>query len=53
MVIYVLALLALFGSWLGRRELLQPAAFSLLGAGALLMAMGIYRLRRLRAKEEG
>jgi ABC-type transport system involved in cytochrome c biogenesis permease subunit len=41
MVIYVLALLVLFGSWLWRRELLQPAAFSLLAAGALVHTVGL------------
>ena len=41
MVIYVLALLTLFGSWLWRRDLLQPAAFSLLGAGALVHTTGL------------
>ena len=41
MVIYVLALLVLFGSWLGRRQLLQPAAFSLLCAGALVHTVGL------------
>lgn len=41
MVIYVLALLTLFGSWLWRRELLQPAAFSLLVAGALVHTAGL------------
>jgi ABC-type transport system involved in cytochrome c biogenesis permease subunit len=41
MVIYVLALLTLFTSWLWRRELLQPAAFSLLAAGALVHTAGL------------
>ena len=41
MVIYVLALLTLFASWLVRRELLQPAAFSLLAAGALVHTVGL------------
>jgi ABC-type transport system involved in cytochrome c biogenesis permease subunit len=41
MVIYVLALLVLFGSWLWRRDLLQPAAFSLLAAGALVHTIGL------------
>jgi ABC-type transport system involved in cytochrome c biogenesis permease subunit len=41
MVIYVLALLTLFASWLWRRELLQPAAFSLLAAGALVHTVGL------------
>jgi len=41
MVIYVLALLVLFTSWLWRRELLQPAAFSLLAGGALVHTVGL------------
>jgi ABC-type transport system involved in cytochrome c biogenesis permease subunit len=41
MVIYVLALLTLFASWLWRRDLLQPAAFSLLAAGALVHTVGL------------
>jgi ABC-type transport system involved in cytochrome c biogenesis permease subunit len=41
MVIYVLALLAVFGSWLWRPELLQPAAFSLLAAGAAVHTAGL------------
>jgi len=41
MVIYVLALLTLFGSWLWKRELLQPAAFSLLAAGAVVHTVGL------------
>ena len=41
MVIYVLALLTLFASWLWRRDLLQPAAFSLLAAGALVHSIGL------------
>jgi len=41
MVIYVLALLTLFTSWLWRRDLLQPAAFSLLGAGAVVHTAGL------------
>jgi ABC-type transport system involved in cytochrome c biogenesis permease subunit len=41
MVIYVLALLTLFGSWLWRRDLLQPAAFSILAAGALVHTTGL------------
>jgi len=41
MVIYVLALLTLFTSWLWRRDLLQPAAFSLLAAGALVHTAGL------------
>ncbi len=41
MVIYVLALLALFVSWAWRRDLLQPAAFGLLAAGALVHTVGL------------
>jgi len=41
MVIYVLALLTLFTSWLWKRELLQPAAFSLLAAGAVVHTVGL------------
>jgi ABC-type transport system involved in cytochrome c biogenesis permease subunit len=41
MVIYVLALLAQFVSWLWRRDLLQPAAYSLLVAGALVHTGGL------------
>jgi ABC-type transport system involved in cytochrome c biogenesis permease subunit len=41
MVIYVAALLVLFGSWLFRPDLLQPAAFSLLAAGALVHTTGL------------
>jgi ABC-type transport system involved in cytochrome c biogenesis permease subunit len=41
MVIYVLALLAVFLSWAWRPELLQPAAFSLLGAGLLVHTAGL------------
>jgi len=41
MVIYVAALLVLFGSWLFRPDLLQPAAFSLLAAGALVHTAGL------------
>jgi len=42
------------GIWV-KQTLVSPVVgmTALLGAGALLMAMGIYRLRRLRAKEEG
>ena len=41
MVIYVLALLTVFGSWLWRPDLLQPAAFSLLAAGAAVHTGGL------------
>jgi ABC-type transport system involved in cytochrome c biogenesis permease subunit len=41
MVIYVLALLVVFASWLWRPDLLQPAAFSLLAAGAAVHTAGL------------
>jgi ABC-type transport system involved in cytochrome c biogenesis permease subunit len=41
MVIYVLALLVAFVSWLWRPDLLQPAAFSLLAAGAAVHTAGL------------
>ena len=41
MVIYVLALLTLFVSWLWKRELLQPAALSLLVGGAVIHTAGL------------
>jgi ABC-type transport system involved in cytochrome c biogenesis permease subunit len=41
MVIYVLALLALFASWLWKPDVLQPAAFALLAAGALVHTAGL------------
>ncbi|HEY6104845.1 MAG TPA: cytochrome c biogenesis protein CcsA, partial [Anaeromyxobacteraceae bacterium] len=41
MVIYVLALLLLFASWAWKREILQPAAFGLLAAGALVHTVGL------------
>ena len=41
MVIYVLALLALFASWIWKPQLLQPAAFGLLAAGALVHTAGL------------
>jgi ABC-type transport system involved in cytochrome c biogenesis permease subunit len=41
MVLYVLALLALFASWLWKPELLRPAAFGLLVAGALVHTAGL------------
>ena len=41
MVIYVLALLLVFGSWLGRPTLLQPLAFSILLAGSFVHTGGL------------
>jgi len=41
MVIYVLALLALFASWIYRPAILQPAAYGLLVAGALVHTAGL------------
>jgi ABC-type transport system involved in cytochrome c biogenesis permease subunit len=41
MVIYVLALLVLFASWLWRPQLLQPVAFGLLCGGALVHTLGL------------
>jgi len=41
MVIYVLALLALFASWLWKPGILQPAAFGLLVAGAVVHTGGL------------
>jgi len=41
MVIYVLALLVLFASWLWRPQLLQPAAFGLLCGGAVVHTLGL------------
>jgi ABC-type transport system involved in cytochrome c biogenesis permease subunit len=41
MVIYVMALLALFVSWVWKRELLQPAALSLLVGGAVIHTAGL------------
>ena len=41
MVIYVLALICLFVSWVWKREWLQPAAFSLLLAGGLVHTAGL------------
>ena len=41
MVIYVLALLTLFVSWIWKRELLQPAALSLLVGGAVVHTAGL------------
>jgi len=40
-VIYVLAMLVLFTSWLKWPEILRPAAFGLLGAGALVHTLGL------------
>jgi ABC-type transport system involved in cytochrome c biogenesis permease subunit len=41
MVIYVLALLALFASWLWKPEILQPTAWSLLLGGAVVHTLGL------------
>ena len=41
MVIYILALLALFTSWLWKRSILQPTAFALLIAGAAVHTAGL------------
>ena len=41
MVIYVLALLTLFVSWLWKREILQPVALSLLVGGAVVHTAGL------------
>jgi ABC-type transport system involved in cytochrome c biogenesis permease subunit len=41
MVIYVLALLAVFASWLWKPEVLRPAAFGLLCAGAIVQTAGL------------
>jgi ABC-type transport system involved in cytochrome c biogenesis permease subunit len=41
MVIYVLALLALFASFLWKREVLRPAAFGFLVGGALVHTLGL------------
>jgi ABC-type transport system involved in cytochrome c biogenesis permease subunit len=41
MVIYVLALLALFASWIWRPALLQPVAYGLLVAGAFVHTAGL------------
>jgi ABC-type transport system involved in cytochrome c biogenesis permease subunit len=41
MVIYVLALLVLFASWAWKRELLQPIAFGLVVAGAVVHTAGL------------
>jgi ABC-type transport system involved in cytochrome c biogenesis permease subunit len=41
MVIYVIALLTLFVSWIWLPAILQPVAFALLGAGALVHTTGL------------
>ena len=41
MVIYVLALLTIFVSWIWKRELLQPTAFALLLVGAIVHTCGL------------
>ncbi len=41
MIIYVLALLMIFVSWLWKPELLQPSAFALLVAGAVVHTAGL------------
>jgi len=41
MVLYVIALLCLFASWLGRRELLQSLAFAFLVAGTIVHTGGL------------
>jgi len=41
MVIYVLALLTLFASWLWKPAILQPTAYSLLLGGALVHTLGL------------
>ncbi len=41
MVIYVCALLALFISWMWKSEILQPTAFALLVAGAIVHTTGL------------
>ncbi len=41
MVIYVLALLTIFVSWLWKQELLQPTAFALLLVGAIVHTSGL------------
>ena len=50
MVSYLLALLALFTSWLWKRELLQPAAFGLLCSGALVHTSGLVARIRLQGR---
>jgi ABC-type transport system involved in cytochrome c biogenesis permease subunit len=41
MVIYVLALLTVFASWLWKPQILRPAAFGLLCAGAIVQTAGL------------
>jgi ABC-type transport system involved in cytochrome c biogenesis permease subunit len=41
MVVYVLALLAIFASWLWKPEILRPTAFGLLVAGAVIHTAGL------------
>ena len=41
MVIYVLALLTVFASWAWKPEILRPAAFGLLCAGAIVQTAGL------------
>jgi ABC-type transport system involved in cytochrome c biogenesis permease subunit len=41
MVLYVLALLTVFASWLWKPQLLQPAAYGLLVAGAIVHTAGL------------
>jgi len=41
MVVYVVALLVLFGSWLWRPELLRPIAFGLIVGGAVVHTAGL------------
>jgi ABC-type transport system involved in cytochrome c biogenesis permease subunit len=41
MVIYVLALLTVFASWLWKPQILRPAAFGLLCAGAIIQTAGL------------
>jgi hypothetical protein len=44
---------AYIGIWLKQTVVSPPVGMTaVLGAGALLLALGIYRLRRLRAEEE-
>jgi len=45
MAIYILAFCALALSWLWKKDLFQPAAFALLGAGAIIHTIGLaYRI---------
>jgi ABC-type transport system involved in cytochrome c biogenesis permease subunit len=41
MILYLLALLVLFASWLWKPRILQPTAFALLAAGALVHTAGL------------